>query len=291
MLLHSGGIFLCGFDADSVGGLWPGLRRLCGSVSLVVHELCGAAEAAHGAEKLRLLPGSGLVLADAEAAVGLHAGSVPGHEAAAQGCAGHRRDFAGGVFLDLHLRGQRRPDLRLVRGAAGAGGVDGVCAAVHEAADKKEAEKDNISIKDNGGYISLAERQCVNARVQGGAATMSKKAMMAVYRDKQMNDMDFKILIAVHDELIGECPEIYKDAVADRLCEIMKHAADDVANVPFKCDPTIESVWYESDYASVLCKEYKDLQKDHPDEEALQILTQQHCECLPAQIKKFLEIS
>ena len=156
---------------------------------------------------------------------------------------------------------------------------------------KKEAEKDNISIKDNGGYISLAERQCVNARVQGGAATMSKKAMWAVYKDKQMNDMDFRILIAVHDELIGECPEIYKDAVADRLCEIMKHAADDVANVPFKCDPTIEAVWYESDYASVLCKEYKDLQKDNSDEEALQILTQRHCECLPIQIKKFLGIS
>ena len=33
--------------------------------------------------------------------------------------------------------------------------------------------KEGIMVVDNGGFIAQAERQCVNARIQGSAATMS----------------------------------------------------------------------------------------------------------------------
>lgn len=64
---------------------------------------------------------------------------------------------------------------------------------------REDAKKDGITIIDNSGYISQAERQCVNSRVQGGAASMSKRAMIKIYNDKEINDLGFKMLIAVHD--------------------------------------------------------------------------------------------
>ena len=48
---------------------------------------------------------------------------------------------------------------------------------------KAKAKEDGIIIKDNGGFIAQAERQCVNSRIQGSAADMSKKAMILVGKD------------------------------------------------------------------------------------------------------------
>jgi DNA polymerase I-like protein with 3'-5' exonuclease and polymerase domains len=63
----------------------------------------------------------------------------------------------------------------------------------------ENAKKCGIQIKDNSGFISQAERQCVNARVQGGAASMSKLAMINVHNSKELKELGFKLLIAVHD--------------------------------------------------------------------------------------------
>ena len=156
---------------------------------------------------------------------------------------------------------------------------------------KEQALLEGVELHDNSGYISQAERQCVNARVQGGAATMSKKAMINVYRDKVLKDLGFKLLIAVHDELIGECPIENQDAVADRLTEIMRHSADDVCNVPFKCDATIETVWYETDYSDVLVQTYKGLVSGGmTTQEAFDKLCQDNCECTPEKIREFLDL-
>lgn len=156
---------------------------------------------------------------------------------------------------------------------------------------KEQAEKENVIIQDNSGFISQAERQCVNARIQGGAATMSKKAMIAVYRDTILRDLGFKLLIAVHDELIGECPIENQDLVASRLTEIMKHAADDVCNVPFKCDATIESVWYESDYNDTLINDYnKRVTSGLSKEDVFNQICEEYCECTQSQISHILNI-
>lgn len=117
---------------------------------------------------------------------------------------------------------------------------------------KTDAKKDGVLIQDNGGFISRAERQCVNARVQGGAATMSKKAMINVYKDDELKRLGFKLMLAVHDELIGECPEENAERVAERLCEIMKIAALPECQVPFKCDPSITKRWYEDEMANII---------------------------------------
>ena len=156
-----------------------------------------------------------------------------------------------------------------------------------------QALKDGIIIHSNSSKISQAKRQCVNARVQGSASTMSKKAMINVHNDPELNRLGFKILIAVHDELIGECPEENAEAVADRLTEVMRHAADPDAKTPFKCDPTIEKCWYYSDYSDVLRNEYNKLTKDKSEEEQRLILDAfyiDHSECTREQLNEIVGV-
>ena len=154
---------------------------------------------------------------------------------------------------------------------------------------KTNAQKENVTIVDNGGYISRAERQCVNARVQGGAATMSKRAMIKVHHDEELKRLGFRLMLAVHDELIGECPEENAQAVADRLCDIMKVAALPECTVPFKCDPTIEKVWYETDYSDVLRQKYSSLCDSMSKEEAFNKLLSTYSECTEVQLQNFLQ--
>ena len=161
---------------------------------------------------------------------------------------------------------------------------------VEELASK--AEKDGIILHSNSNKIAQAERQCVNARIQGSAATMSKKAMIKVHNDKTLNDLEFHMLIAVHDELIGECPAEYADQVAERLTDVMKHAAEPDVIVPVKCDPTIEKSWYYSDYSDVLNEEYqKRIDKGENQKDVLTDIFSSHSECTPEQLCEMLNIN
>ena len=152
-----------------------------------------------------------------------------------------------------------------------------------------QAKQDGIILHSNSNKIAQAERQCVNARVQGSAASMSKKAMIKVHNDPELNRMGFKILIAVHDELIGECPEEYADAVAERLTEVMKHSAEPDVVVPFKCDPTIEKCWYYSDYSDNLISEYRSkLEGGMSSEDIIKVFLEEHSECTEEQLREML---
>jgi len=124
---------------------------------------------------------------------------------------------------------------------------------------KKSAEKEGVKIIDNSGFVSQAERQCVNARIQGSAATMTKKAMIAVYNDEELNRLGFRLLIPVHDELIGECPSENADEVSKRLSQLMIESAKGMCDTPMKCDAEITSRWYEGEYLSTLKEEYEEM--------------------------------
>jgi len=153
---------------------------------------------------------------------------------------------------------------------------------------KSKALKDGIEIHDNGGFIAQAERQCVNARVQGGAASMSKRAMIAVYNDKQLRDFGFKLLIAVHDELIGECPIENQEGVKKRLSELMINSAKPECIVPMKCDADSFRSWYLDVFSSNLKEEYEDLLKSYSKEEAFNYLKNNHLECTEDQLIELL---
>lgn len=83
--------------------------------------------------------------------------------------------------------------------------------------------------------------------------------MIKVHHDKELNKLGFKLLLAVHDELIGECPAENQEAVAERLSEVMKISALPEVEVPFRCDSTVTYCWYEDECAAELQKQYKKL--------------------------------
>lgn len=107
-----------------------------------------------------------------------------------------------------------------------------------------EAKSRGILIKDNGGFIADAERQCVNSVIQGSSADMTKLAMIRIGNDSYLKERSCQLLLQVHDEVIAECPEEYAKECADRLTELMVNAASEKISVPMKCDAEITRVWY-----------------------------------------------
>jgi DNA polymerase I-like protein with 3'-5' exonuclease and polymerase domains len=106
-----------------------------------------------------------------------------------------------------------------------------------------DAEREGILIEDNSGWIAESERQVVNSIVQGSAADMTKKALVALYNHKELKELGFRLLMSVHDENIGECPKENVKRVTELLSEVMI-AANDKCCVPMKCDSEVSEFWY-----------------------------------------------
>ena len=154
---------------------------------------------------------------------------------------------------------------------------------------KEEARRDNIKVKDNSGFVAQAERQCVNARIQGGAASMSKRAMINVYNSEELKNLGFRLLIAVHDELIGECPIENKEECKELLSKLMIESALPDVTVPMKCDVDDFNSWYSDVYSAELIKEYNSLLEKEDEKDALSILENNHLELESDQIIYILQ--
>lgn len=153
---------------------------------------------------------------------------------------------------------------------------------------KAEAVKNGLTIKDNSSFIAQAERQCVNARIQGGAASMSKRAMIAVHNDDVLKNLGFRLLIAVHDELIGECPIENKEEVKLRLSELMINSALPEVTVPMKCDADDFPSWYYDVYSSEIKKEYGKLLETKDEKTAFDSIVSNHIECTAEELKEMV---
>jgi len=108
----------------------------------------------------------------------------------------------------------------------------------------EQADKEGIKIVDNGAKIADAQRQCVNARIQGSAADMSKLAMIKVGNNKRLKELGFRLLIPVHDELIAECPKENAKEASELFAKLMSEAAEDKLHIPISCDVEITDRWY-----------------------------------------------
>lgn len=111
----------------------------------------------------------------------------------------------------------------------------------------EKANKEGIWIIDNvsgdEGKIST-RREVVNARIQGSAADMTKLAMIEIAKNKRLKELGFRLLIQVHDELIGECPKDNMKEVAKLFAECMSKAAETKLTIPISCDVEITTAWY-----------------------------------------------
>ena len=115
----------------------------------------------------------------------------------------------------------------------------------------EEANKEGIWIVDNGAKIADAQRQCVNARIQGSAADMSKLAMILVGNDERLKELGFRLLIPVHDELIAECPEENVKECSERFAMLMAKAAESGLTIPIKCDVSVTKEWYGDELRNI----------------------------------------
>lgn len=109
---------------------------------------------------------------------------------------------------------------------------------------KELAEQEGYTIKDNRGFIEDAKRQCVNSIIQGSAADMTKLTMIKIFNDEELNKLGYKLIIPVHDEVLGICPRENAKAVRDRLEYIMVHIVDGKFKIPMKCDIEVTERWY-----------------------------------------------
>ncbi|MDL2272839.1 DNA polymerase I, partial [Desulfovibrio sp. OttesenSCG-928-I05] len=72
---------------------------------------------------------------------------------------------------------------------------------------------------------SQARRQAINARVQGSAADVIKIAMLQVATDRELQQLQARMLLQIHDELMLEVPRDTAEAAGKRLAAIMDSVA------------------------------------------------------------------
>ena len=85
-----------------------------------------------------------------------------------------------------------------------------------------------------GRQRNLAERTAVNTVIQGSAADLIKRAMVAIHRRLPAERLSAKMLLQIHDELIFEVPADQLHHLAELVAEEMVGAYG--LNVPLKVD-------------------------------------------------------
>ena len=107
----------------------------------------------------------------------------------------------------------------------------------------KELSEQKIRVINNTKKITEESRKTLNSIIQGSAADQTKMAMIALYHNEDWKRIGGRLLIPVHDELIAEVPEEYKDEGGKILSETMVDAASFLP-FPSKCDVEMCIHWY-----------------------------------------------
>ncbi|UKV14406.1 DNA polymerase I [Thalassospiraceae bacterium SW-3-3] len=96
----------------------------------------------------------------------------------------------------------------------------------------------------NGMRRSFGERAAINAPIQGGAADIIKRAMIAVPSALVDAGLKTRMLLQVHDELIFEAPENETEKAVKVIREVMENAAH--LSVPLIADAGIGDSWADA---------------------------------------------
>lgn len=89
-----------------------------------------------------------------------------------------------------------------------------------------------------------AERTAINAPMQGTAADIMKRAMVAVDAWLQESGLDARVILQVHDELVLEVREDLVDTVRDAIRPLMSDAAE--LDVPLVVEVGVGDNWDEA---------------------------------------------
>ena len=95
---------------------------------------------------------------------------------------------------------------------------------------------------------AYAERQAINAPLQGAAADIIKRAMKQIYRSIKKAKFKTSIILQVHDELVVESPEEEVKKIIPLIKELMILAPQPLhmMSVPLEVDVGIGNNWDEA---------------------------------------------
>ena len=91
---------------------------------------------------------------------------------------------------------------------------------------------------------SFAERTAMNTPIQGSAADIIKKAMIDLDHRLKEEDLQAKVLLQVHDELILEAPENEIDKLKEIVPDVMERTVE--LDVPLKVDYSFGKSWFDA---------------------------------------------
>ena len=92
-------------------------------------------------------------------------------------------------------------------------------------------------------FKAAYEREAVNSLFQGSASDLIKLSMNKIHRIIEDENLDVKMLLQIHDELIFEAGEDKAEMIAKRFREIMENITE--LHVPLKASMNIGNRWSE----------------------------------------------
>ena len=96
----------------------------------------------------------------------------------------------------------------------------------------------------NKNLQAFGRRAAMNAPIQGTAADIIKIAMIRVWRKLKEENLDARLILQVHDELIVEASEECAKRAAELLSQEMESAVK--LSVPLTADVNIGRSWYDA---------------------------------------------
>jgi DNA polymerase-1 len=96
----------------------------------------------------------------------------------------------------------------------------------------------------NAQHRQYAERTAINAPMQGTAADIIKRAMIAVDAALQTSRLDARVVMQVHDELVVEVSADQVEKLSALLVQHMESAAE--LKVPLVVDVGVGDNWDEA---------------------------------------------
>lgn len=89
-----------------------------------------------------------------------------------------------------------------------------------------------------------AERNAINAPIQGSAADMIKVAMINIYREMEERNLKSKMILQVHDELIFDCHISEKEELNALVKDLMRNSIK--MQVPIEVETGFGNNWLEA---------------------------------------------
>jgi DNA polymerase-1 len=102
----------------------------------------------------------------------------------------------------------------------------------------EELNNKNFLIRSSG------ERMAMNTPIQGTAADILKMAMIELQKRIDKENLNSKMLVQVHDELVFDVPENEVEIMKELIRDVMENIYK--LDVPLKVDIEYGRTWYEA---------------------------------------------